>query len=76
MPKSLDTKFKALVEHFGGQENTAKALQVKQPAVSGWVRGTKNMSELVAIRAEKVTAGKFKSADLCPSLKEFQISAH
>lgn len=76
MQKSLNTKFKALVKHFGGQENTAKALQVKQPAVSGWVRGTKNMSELVAIRAEKVTGGEFKAAELCPSLKEFQISAH
>lgn len=74
MSKSLNSEFKALVEYFGGQENTAKALHVKQPAVSGWVRGTKNMSELVAIRAEKVTKGKFKSSDLCPSLKEFQAS--
>ncbi|MFW1734841.1 Cro/CI family transcriptional regulator [Acinetobacter guillouiae] len=65
-------KFQMLVDHFKGQENTAKALQVKQPAVSGWVNGTKNMSEKVAIRTQKVTEGKFKAADLCPSLKELE----
>ena len=62
-------KFQMLVDHFGGQENTALALKVKQPAVSGWVRGTKNMSELVAIRAQAATQGKFKATELCPSLK-------
>ncbi|MHA3112912.1 Cro/CI family transcriptional regulator [Acinetobacter sp. ANC 4193] len=64
--------YQLLVNHFGGQENTAKALDVKQPAVSHWVRRTKNMSEKVAFRAEKATLGKFKAVDLCPSLKEFQ----
>ncbi|MFC2996792.1 Cro/CI family transcriptional regulator [Acinetobacter sichuanensis] len=63
-------KFQRLVEHFGGQENTAKALQVRQPAVSAWVRGTRKMSELVAIRAQAVTNGEFKASELCPSLKE------
>ncbi|OTG64366.1 hypothetical protein B9T25_13070 [Acinetobacter sp. ANC 4470] len=61
--------YQLLVNHFGGQENTAKALQVKQPAVSSWVRGNKNMSELVAIRAQVATKGEFKAIDLCPSLK-------
>lgn len=65
-------QYQSLVAYFGNQEITANALSVKQPAVSGWVRGTKNMSELVAIRAEKATGGKFKASDLCPSLKEFQ----
>lgn len=64
-----NNKFQMLVDHFGGQENTALALKVKQPAVSGWVRGTKNMSELVAIRAQAATQGKFKAVELCPSLK-------
>lgn len=64
--------YQSLVDHFGGQENTANALKVSQPSVSGWVRQNKNMSELVAIRAEKATDGKFKAVDLCPSLKEFQ----
>lgn len=64
--------YQSLVAHFGSQENTANALHVKQPAVSGWVCGTKKMSELIAMRAEKATDGKFKASDLCPSLKEFQ----
>lgn len=72
MSESKKENFQKLVVYFGGQENTAKALHVKQPAVSGWVRGSKNMSELVAIRAEKATNGAFKAIDLCPSLKEFQ----
>lgn len=65
-------QFQVLVDYFKGQENTAKALQVKQPSVSGWVNGTKNMSEKVAIRAQKVTEGKFKASDLCPSLRELE----
>lgn len=64
--------FEKLVIHFGGQENTAKALGVKQPAVSGWVRGSKKMSELVAMRAQIATHGQFKAAELCPSLTEFK----
>ncbi|WP_025094586.1 Cro/CI family transcriptional regulator [Acinetobacter soli] len=72
MTDSSKNIYQLLVEHFGGQENTANALNVKQPAVSCWVRRTKNMSERVAIRAEKATQGKFKATDLCPALKEFQ----
>ncbi len=67
--ESKQNLFQRLVEHFGGQVKTAKALNVKQPAVSSWVCGTKNMSELVAIRAQVATNGKFKAIDLCPSLK-------
>ncbi len=65
--------FEKLVIHFSGQENTAKALGVKQPSVSGWVRGSKKMSVDVAIRAEKATKGEFKAIDLCPTLKKFQM---
>lgn len=69
MSKTPNEKYQQLVDHFGGQENTAQALLVRQPAVSGWVRGVKNMSERVAIRAQAETNGKFKAVDLCPSLK-------
>ncbi|MCG2572009.1 helix-turn-helix domain-containing protein [Acinetobacter sp. ME22] len=72
MTERSNNIYQSLVNHFGGQENTAKALDVKQPAVSQWVRRTRNMSEKVAVRAEKATFGKFKAVDLCPSLKEFQ----
>ena len=68
--ESKQNLFQLLVDHFGGQVKTAKALKVKQPAVSSWVCGTKKMSELVAIRAQAATNGKFKATDLCPSLKE------
>ncbi|WP_180102179.1 MULTISPECIES: YdaS family helix-turn-helix protein [unclassified Acinetobacter] len=71
MIQSQTKLYQSLVEHFGSQECTAEALLVKQPAVSGWVRGTKKMSERVALRAEKSTDGKFKASDLCPALKEF-----
>ncbi|KAB0650125.1 helix-turn-helix domain-containing protein [Acinetobacter bohemicus] len=64
--------YQTLVTHFGSQENTATALLVKQPAVSGWVCGTKKMSAQTALRAERATQGAFKASDLCPALKEFQ----
>ncbi len=61
-----------LIDHFGGQEKTALALGVTQPAVSGWATGIKKMSEKKALRAEKATEGEFKAVDLCPALKEFE----
>ena len=71
------TIFIHLVTHFGSQEATATALNVSQPAVSGWVNGTKRMSKIVAVKAEKATNGEFKAIDLCPSLKHLfkQLSA-
>ena len=72
MSNNTNNIFQLLVTHFGGQENTAKALGVKQPAVSGWVRGSKRMSEIVAMRAQEATDGKFKAVELCPSLNDFK----
>lgn len=68
----MQTLYEDLVKHFGGQKLTAIALDVSQSNISGYVSGRWNMSELVAMRAEKATEGKFKASDLCPSLKEFQ----
>lgn len=64
--------YQKLVKHFGGQVLAAKALKVSQANISGYVSGRWNMSEVVAMRAEKATNGEFKAIDLCPSLKEFQ----
>ncbi|ATH79521.1 hypothetical protein CLM76_09260 [Vreelandella venusta] len=64
----MDTVFKSLVSHFGGQIQTAEALSVNQGAVSNWVRGKHGMSPAVALRAEKLTEGKFTAAQLCPSV--------
>jgi len=69
---AMKTMYQSLVEHFGGQVATAKALKVSQANISGYVSGRWNMSEVVAMRAEQATEGKFKAIDLCPSLKEFQ----
>ena len=48
----MQTLYKDLVKHFGGQKLTADALGVSQANISGYVSGRWNMSESVAIRAE------------------------
>ncbi|OTG82378.1 hypothetical protein [Acinetobacter sp. ANC 4648] len=68
----MQTLYKDLVDHFGGQVPAAKTLLVSQSNISGYLSGRWNMSALVAMRAEKATDGKFKAIELCPSLKEFQ----
>ncbi|MEH6641423.1 Cro/CI family transcriptional regulator [Vreelandella glaciei] len=64
----MNTTFQRLVNHFGGQLHTAKALNVNQGAVSNWVRGKHGMSPAVALRVEKLTDGKFTRWQLCPSV--------
>ncbi len=59
----------SLVQHLGGQTKTAKALDVSQPSVNAWIKGGAKMSILVAMRAERVTKGKYKAIELCPALK-------
>ena len=71
MIKHQESIYLDLVNYFGGQVKTAEALKVKQPAVSYWVRGKKQMSSDVAIRAQEATNGTFKAVDLCVSLKKF-----
>ena len=68
----MQTIYQNLVDHFGGQVAAANALKVSQSNISGYTAGRWNMSEKVAIRAEKATDGKFKAVDLCPTLKEFE----
>ncbi|WP_299312604.1 Cro/CI family transcriptional regulator [uncultured Halomonas sp.] len=64
----MQTTYEKLVDFFGGQVPTAEALNVNQGAVSNWVRGKHGMSPAVALRAERLTAGKFTAAELCPSV--------
>lgn len=54
-----------LVEHFGGQTKTAKALGVSQAAVSYWLSGANAMSAATAFKAEEVTGGLFTAKELC-----------
>ncbi len=64
----MDNVFEQLVEFFGGQTATGSALEVNQSTVSNWVRGKHGMSPVVALRAERVTGGKFTAAQLCPEV--------
>ncbi|MDT8894215.1 hypothetical protein RSO41_06065 [Halomonas sp. I1] len=41
---------------------------MNQGAVSNWVRGKHGMSPVVAMRAESLTGGAFKAAELCPQV--------
>lgn len=70
----MNQNIKALVTYFGGQARAASKLKVKQPTVSGWVTGKHGMSAKVAFRAQHLTEGKFKAADLCPSIADDIIS--
>lgn len=65
---SQTSTFQSLVGFFGNQIKTAELLKVDQATVSGWVRGKHGMSPAVALRAEKLTDGKFTAAQLCPSV--------
>lgn len=66
----MNDSLKKLVEHFESQQAAAKALNVKQGTVSGWVRGIHGCSAETALLAERVTNGLFKAVDLRPSLSQ------
>jgi len=66
--KSTTSSFSELVKYFGSQQATAKALNVKQGTVSGWVRGLHGCTADVAIKAEIATKGSIKARDLRPSI--------
>lgn len=54
-----------LVDHFGGQTKTAKALGVSQAAVSYWLAGVHSISAEHAFRAEEVSGGIVTAKELC-----------
>lgn len=62
--------YNEVIKHFGGQQQTANALGVKQPSVNSWKNGNAKMKPLTAAKTQELTNGKFKAADLCPELKE------
>ena len=63
---------KRLIEYFGTQVKFGQALGVKQGTVNGWLHGKHGISELNALKIEKLTHGKFKAYELCPKLAEFK----
>lgn len=62
------TPVERLVEHFGGQAKTARALGVSQPAVHHWLSGTNALSAGKAFLAEQMTDGKIQAWELCPHI--------
>ena len=62
-------KYKALSKLFKTQQEMADAIGCSQPLVWKMLNGKAMMSAHFAIRAEKVTQGRFKAGDLCPKLK-------
>ncbi len=62
--------YQQLIDYFGSQAATAKAIGVKQPTISGYLTGRWNITPIVAMRAEVATNGAIKAVDLCPALKD------
>lgn len=69
-PKEKFEPVVRLIEYFGGQMPTAKALKVKQGTVSGWLNCVHGVSSLNAMRAEMLTNGAIKADELCPELAQ------
>ena len=67
---NLQALYDEVIDHFGGQQQTANALDVKQPSVNGWKKGKTKMKPAIAARVQEITGGKFKAIDLCPELKD------
>lgn len=63
---------KDLIKYFGGQTKTGKALGCSQSLVSRWLNNGADMPSHFALKAEKLTGGKFRAMDLCPALAEIE----
>lgn len=70
MTIELKDLYKKVVDHFGSQTLTAKALGLEQPSVNAWLKGKTKMSINSALIAERKTMGKFKAIDLSPDFKK------
>lgn len=69
------TPVERLVEYFGGQTKTAKALGVSQPAVHHWLSGAHALSARKAFLAEQLTEGKIQAWELCPQIPRKGVAA-
>ncbi|QQE82909.1 transcriptional regulator [Pseudomonas putida] len=61
-----------LINHFGTQALTAKALGVSQATVSYWLSGAVRMSAEKAFLAELATGGAVAAASLCPLIAQVE----
>ncbi len=62
------TPIEKLIDHFGDQTRTAKALGVSQPTVSYWLAGKYAMTAKTAFKAEELTGGLVTAKELCTEL--------
>ncbi|MCD6006873.1 transcriptional regulator [Halomonas sp. IOP_31] len=70
----MDTPISRLIKHFGTQEETALRLGVKQGTVSGWSTGRHGISEVHALKAERLTDGAITAVELCPRLAKVEAA--
>lgn len=61
-----------IIEFFGTQETTAKAVGCSQATIFKWLHKKMNVSTFYALKIEKLTNGQFRAVDLCPKLKELE----
>lgn len=66
--KQRDEMVASLIRHFGSQVKLAEKLNLKQGTITGWLNKKHGISEINALKIEKITDGKFKATDLCPRL--------
>ena len=59
-----------LIREFGTQIKLGQAIGISQSTITGWLRLEHGISELTALKIEKITEGKFRAVDLCPRLAE------
>lgn len=58
-----DQVYLDVICHFGGQLQTAKALDIAQPAVRAWLFGESHISLKTAEKLEEVSKGAFHPSD-------------
>lgn len=62
-------RYKKISELFKTQQEMADEFGCSQPLVYKWLSGKQLMTAHFAMKAEKITDGKFKAVDLCPKLE-------
>lgn len=63
---------RTLINHFGTQALTAKALGVSQATISYWLSGSQKISPEKAFLAELMTEGAVTAASLCALLAQVE----
>lgn len=67
--------YQALVKDLDGQTKAKDALEVAQSTISGWENGDHFMSPKTAIKAERITHGKYSRLVLSPDLREAELGS-